>query len=107
MDRDTQRAALEGLLSVRDIAQRLGLSRQRVDQLTRRDDFPASIITLSGTRYWAEADIEEFMKVWDRTPGRRRVRREHGAAHPPSVDRARAPHRTDPADDNGAAAPAG
>lgn len=110
MDRASQRAALKDLMSVRDIAEKLKISRQRVDQLTHREDFPKIAATLSGTRFWFKGDVVEFEKIWDRTPGRRRLSEERSAARsrapgPPSVENAyTAGH---PENDEGAAAPSG
>lgn len=44
----------------------LGLSRQRVTQLSAKRDFPAAIATLSVGKIWAYADI----KAWAETTGR-------------------------------------
>lgn len=55
------------LMGVHEIAELLGVSRQRVDELSRtRDDFPAPIETLKSGRIWQRSDIE----AWARATGR-------------------------------------
>ena len=43
-----------------EIAELLGISRQRVDQLTRRKDFPPPIIELTVGRIWLRTDVESW-----------------------------------------------
>ena len=51
-----------------EIAQILGVSRQRVYQLMEAyDDFPAPLATLAVGRVWSRAAVEE----WDRLHGDR------------------------------------
>jgi predicted DNA-binding transcriptional regulator AlpA len=55
------------LLGVTEVAELLGISRQRVQQLTERDpDFPAPAETLARGRVWRRSDIED----WARATGR-------------------------------------
>ena len=54
------------VLAAAEIAQLLGLSRQRVTQLSAKPDFPAPIATLSVGKIWAYADI----KAWAEQTGR-------------------------------------
>lgn len=63
------------LMRVSDIAAQFDVSRQRADQLTRRDTFPAVAVVLGKVRFWWRADVAEFEKRWDRTPGRRPERK--------------------------------
>lgn len=44
-----------------EIAKRLGLSRQRVQQLAERDDWPEPFDELSMGRVWLISDIEEWI----------------------------------------------
>jgi len=51
-----------------EIAQMLGVSRQRVYQLMDAyDDFPAPVATLAVGRIWSRAEVEE----WNRSHGER------------------------------------
>jgi predicted DNA-binding transcriptional regulator AlpA len=51
-----------------DIARMLGVTRQRVTQILRRDDFPAPAKVIKGRRLWRRQDVEEWRdarpKVW-------------------------------------------
>ena len=54
------------VLAAAEIAQMLGLSRQRVTQLSAKPDFPVPIATLSVGKIWAYDDI----KAWAEQTGR-------------------------------------
>lgn len=43
-----------------DIAQRLGVTKQRVGQLVARDDFPAPLGRLGRSTVWRWSDIERW-----------------------------------------------
>jgi len=66
------------LLTTAEVADVLGVSRSRVDQLAVRSDFPApfartrGINRTSGLRLWKPVDIDRFAKTWERQPGRPR-----------------------------------
>lgn len=55
------------LMGLTEIAEALGISRQRVDQLTRREDFPKPAAVLASGRIWKTEDIEK----WAREEGRK------------------------------------
>lgn len=66
------------LMGVHEIAEMLGVTRQRVDQLSRTDDdFPEPADTLHSGRVWLRADIEAWAQRTTRT-GNRRGRTERG-----------------------------
>jgi predicted DNA-binding transcriptional regulator AlpA len=52
----------EGLMGLAEVADLLGVSTQRVDQLAHREDFPRSIAELKGGRIWRRRDIEAWAK---------------------------------------------
>jgi predicted DNA-binding transcriptional regulator AlpA len=54
------------LMGVTEIANLLGISRQRVSQLARTETFPEPVARLSGGIIWERADIER----WAREAGR-------------------------------------
>jgi predicted DNA-binding transcriptional regulator AlpA len=56
------------LVSTIEIAQLLDLSRQRVDQLSRTDTFPAPVATLAIGRVWDRADVVTWAKQTGRLP---------------------------------------
>lgn len=49
-----------------EIAEFLGITNQRVDQLARRPDFPEPVAVLAAGRIWNQIDIE----AWARRTGR-------------------------------------
>jgi predicted DNA-binding transcriptional regulator AlpA len=60
------------LVGVAEIAQLLGVSRQRVHQLLRdRPDFPESVAELVAGRIWLRTEVLTWAETWDRRPGRR------------------------------------
>lgn len=59
------------LLSSPDVAELLGVSRQRVHQLDRdHPQFPPPYARLGAGPIWTLPQIEHFAKVWVRKPGR-------------------------------------
>lgn len=58
--------AEEALVGTAEIAELLGVTNQRVDQLSRTDAFPAPIAVLAAGRIWKRDDIER----WARETGR-------------------------------------
>jgi predicted DNA-binding transcriptional regulator AlpA len=54
------------LLGSAEVAEMLGVSRQRVHQLVTRSDFPEPVAVLSGGRIWRRGDVE----AWARRTGR-------------------------------------
>nr|WP_043516052.1 MULTISPECIES: hypothetical protein [unclassified Actinoplanes] len=51
-------------MGAREIAVRLGVSRQRIQQLADRDDFPAPFQELKMGRVWWEQEVEEWIRRW-------------------------------------------
>jgi prophage regulatory protein len=54
------------LVGVAEIAELLGVTTQRVDQLARTDEFPAPVAVISAGRIWKRTDVEK----WARARGR-------------------------------------
>lgn len=50
------------LMGAREIEVRLGVSRQRVQQLTQRADWPAPFDTLSMGKVWRIEDVEDWIR---------------------------------------------
>lgn len=64
---------LPELAGVPEIAQRLGISRQRVYQVIETyADFPTPIATLHSGRIWRLAEIDEWAERWEACEPRRR-----------------------------------
>lgn len=56
------------LMGVHEIAKLLGVSRQRVDQITRDDPtFPEPVDTLASGRIWRRQDVERWRSVGRRS----------------------------------------
>lgn len=54
------------LVSAHEIAAMLGVSRQRVDQLSRTEAFPEPVAVLAVGRIWLHEDIEAWAKATGR-----------------------------------------
>ena len=63
---------LGGLVSVRDLAEEWGMSKQRADAITQSKGFPAPVTGPGAgrARYWLRAEVEE----WAAQSGRARAR---------------------------------
>jgi len=60
------------LVGVAELADRLGVSRQRVSQLAKEHrGFPRPEADLASGPVWDESAIEAFVQRWDRSPGRK------------------------------------
>ena len=57
-------AVTPDLMGVAEVAQFLGVSKQRVTQLAKTKDFPAPARELSATRIWLGPEIERFGRGW-------------------------------------------
>lgn len=58
------------ILGANETAALLGISRQRLDQLQDRPDFPKPIERLASGSVWFTAAIQRFQRRWPRQPGR-------------------------------------
>lgn len=56
------------LVGVAEVATMLGLTRQRVNQLSRQEGFPEPLAVLSAGKVWKRADIEKWAKRTGRMP---------------------------------------
>jgi hypothetical protein len=55
------------LVGAAEIRRMLRVSRQRVDVLTRRDDFPSPVADLESGRVWERAAVVEWATAHGRT----------------------------------------
>ena len=61
----------EDLVGVAEAAEILGVGRQQVHRLSRRNDFPEPLAELKSGKIWRRADVERWaMEHADRRPGR-------------------------------------
>lgn len=73
---ELERPTLPALVSGPEVAEILGITRQRVHQLAHeRADFPEPAYQLGVGRLWFRAGIERFAEQWQRRPGRPRKTR--------------------------------
>jgi predicted DNA-binding transcriptional regulator AlpA len=55
------------LVGAQEIAQMLGVSRQRVQQLVARPDFPPAAVVLAMGKVWHTDDVIEWAEATGRT----------------------------------------
>jgi hypothetical protein len=55
-----------------EVAEFLGVSKQRVSELRSADRMPAPVAELRSGPVWAVSSLQRFVDGWDRRPGRRR-----------------------------------
>ena len=59
----TMLAAMHHLMGAAEIGARLGgVSRQRVQQIVSRPDFPAPVVVLGMGKVWETDDVEQWIK---------------------------------------------
>ena len=54
-------AAMHHLMGAAEIGMRLGVSRQRVQQLVSRPDFPAPVVVLGMGKVWESEAVEQWI----------------------------------------------
>jgi len=57
-------------VGVAEIAEILGVSKQRVYELRRRPDFPKPLVELAAGPVWNRVSLTNFIEGWNRRPGR-------------------------------------
>lgn len=62
--------ALPELAGGREVAEMLGVSKQRLHQLLGRDDFPDPVVRLAAGPVWLVSSVCAFERQWARKPGR-------------------------------------
>ena len=55
------------LVGIKDVADMLGVSRTRADQLSRRPGFPEPKVRHARVRLWEDKDIKAWMQATRRT----------------------------------------
>jgi len=56
------------LVGIKDVADMLGVSRTRADQLSRRPNFPEPKVRHARVRLWEEADVQAWIEANRRSP---------------------------------------
>jgi hypothetical protein len=60
------------LVGVTELAEMLGVTRQRASELRTRPGFPAPIADLASGPVWKSSSLRRFVDTWERRPGRPR-----------------------------------
>ncbi len=71
-DRDLAEPAYPELVGITEIAELLGVSRQRASALQTRAGFPQPLAVLASGPVWPKPWLTTFIEGWDRKPGRPR-----------------------------------
>jgi hypothetical protein len=74
LDAELEQPAYPELVGVAEIAELLGVTRQRASELRRRAGFPRPIAELRSGPVWPKSWITRFAGQWERRPGRPRTR---------------------------------
>ena len=69
-DRRLAEPAFPALVGVAELAEMLGVSRQRASALPERADFPSPVAVLRAGPVWRRGDVSQFVASWPRTSGR-------------------------------------
>jgi hypothetical protein len=69
-ERQLAESNIPELLGVSEVAEALGVSKQRVAELAESESFPAPIVRLKAGPIWERSAIARFLGHWDRRPGR-------------------------------------
>jgi hypothetical protein len=64
------RPSFPDLIGVAELAERLGVSRQRAWTVTGRPDFPEPVARLKATPVWTADSVRRFLDAWPRKAGR-------------------------------------
>jgi hypothetical protein len=69
-DRRLALPAFPQLAGISEVAEILGVSRQRASTLQTRAGFPAPVAVLASGPVWRAGDLGTFLETWSRKPGR-------------------------------------
>lgn len=78
LDRRLAEDGAPELLGVTELARALGVSKQRISELTESGRFPAPVARLKAGPVWQRSAIARFVRRWPRRAGRPRARPEAG-----------------------------
>jgi hypothetical protein len=63
-----------GLAAMAEVAEILDVTRQHAQQLAKRPDFPSPLDELAAGKVWSRAAVAQFGVLWERKPGRPRLK---------------------------------
>ncbi|WP_239341496.1 AlpA family transcriptional regulator [Frankia sp. CiP3] len=52
------------LVGIHELAEMMGVSRTRADQLSRRESFPEPAVHHARVRLWDEAEVREWIRTY-------------------------------------------
>lgn len=70
LERRAAEPTMPPLVGASEVAELLGVSRQRVHQLRSHPEFPAPLVEVAMGPLWDERAVEKFARDWERKPGR-------------------------------------
>lgn len=70
LDRELEQPAFPDLIGVAELAELLGVTRQRASEIQTRAGFPAPVVKLKSGPVWKRTSINAFLETWSRKPGR-------------------------------------
>lgn len=68
---EVERPNAPELLGVAELAELLGVSKQRASELARSSTFPAPVAELASGPVWLAPSVSRYVAEWQRRPGRR------------------------------------
>jgi hypothetical protein len=72
LEAELERPAHPAVLGIAELAEILGVSRQRASQVARINAFPKPYAELASGPVWFSTNVERFVQEWERKPGRPR-----------------------------------
>jgi hypothetical protein len=72
LDREIETPNFPELVGVSEIAELLGVTRQRASALAKTPDFPTPVATLAAGPVWTRLSLNRFVEEWPRKEGRPR-----------------------------------
>jgi len=70
LDRELALPSFPTLLGVAELAEKLGVTKQRASELASSRRFPSPIATLASGPVWLAPSINRYLEEWERKPGR-------------------------------------
>lgn len=71
-ERQLEIPTFPNVVGVTELADMLGVSKQRASELARVEHFPKPFVELASGPIWVEPNIRDFVATWERKPGRPR-----------------------------------
>lgn len=69
-EKQLEEPTFPNVVGVSELAEMLGVSRQRASELARSPGFPAPFTMLAAGPVWIEPNVSDYIKTWVRKPGR-------------------------------------